>query len=189
MKALGLLAFFVLSTMFCVAQPGGNGGPPPGGRPPGGRPPGGRPPRGNPEWNQNQNNMPTVRKKRRVREGDTFVVVGYLRDSISGEPLPYVNVAVLDSIDNEFVKGTATNINGRFEINGVPQGGMVLRISAIGYGNRNIPFHVSNNTDLGVIRLIESSTALDEVTITAERPIYAMEGEKLIYNVSEDPSI
>ena len=133
--------------------------------------------------------MPTVRQKKRVREGDTFMVVGYLRDSITGEPLPYVNVAVLDSVDNEFVKGTATNINGRFELNNIPQGGMVLRVSAIGYGNRAIPFHVSNNTDLGVIKMVESSTALSEVTITAERPLYAMEGEKLIYNVSEDPSI
>ena len=117
------------------------------------------------------------------------MVVGSLRDSITNEPLPFVNVAVLDSVDNEFVKGTATNINGRFELNGIPQGGMVLRVSAIGYGNRAIPFHVSNNTDLGIIRLKESSTSLEEVTITAERPLYAMEGEKLIYNVSEDPSI
>ena len=133
--------------------------------------------------------MPTVRKKKRVREGDTFLVAGYLRDSITGEPLPYVNVAVLDSVDQEFVKGTATNIDGRFELNDIPQGPMVLRISAIGYGNRSIPFRVSNNTDLGVIRMVESSTALNEVTVTAERPLYAMEGEKLVYNVSEDPSI
>lgn len=133
--------------------------------------------------------MSTVRQKKRVREGDTFVVVGYLRDSITQEPLPYVNVAVLDSVDQEFVKGTATNIDGRFELNGIPQGPMVLRISAIGYGNRAIPFRVTNNTDLGVIKMVESSTALNEVTITAERPLYAMEGEKLVYNVSEDPSI
>ena len=185
-KALGLLFLIIVSGIYCAAQPPG-GGPPPGMRPPGGRPPGR--PGGNPEWNQNNENMSKVRQKKRVREGDTFVVVGYLRDSLSGEPLPYVNVAVLDSVDNEFVKGTATNINGRFEISGVPQGGMVLRVSAIGYGNRAIPFHVSNNTDLGVIRLMESSTALNEVTVTAERPLYAMEGEKLIYNVSEDPSI
>ena len=133
--------------------------------------------------------MTPVKQKKKVREGDTFMVVGSLRDSITNEPLPFVNVAVLDSVDNEFVKGTATNVNGRFELNGIPQGGMVLRVSAIGYGNRAIPFHVSNNTDLGIIRLKESSTSLEEVTITAERPLYAMEGEKLIYNVSEDPSI
>jgi len=187
MKVWGLLFLLIVSGIYCAAQPPG-GGPPPGMRPPGGRPPGGRPPGGNPEWNRDQN-MPAVRQKKKVREGDTFVVVGYLRDSITREPLPYVNVAVLDSVDNEFVKGTATNIDGRFELKDIPQGPMVLRISAIGYGNRAIPFRVTNNTDLGVIKMVESSTALNEVTITAEKPLYAMEGEKLIYNVSEDPSI
>ena len=184
-KAKGLLFLLIITTIFGMAQPPG-GGPPPGGRPPGGRPPGGRPPG---EWNRGQDNMPAVRQKKKVREGDTFIVVGVLLDSVSGVPLPYVNVAVLDSVDNEFVKGTATNANGRFELNGIPQGGMVLRISAIGYGNKAIPFHVSNNTDLGIIPMVENSTSLNEVTITAERPLYAMEGEKLIYNVSEDPSI
>lgn len=130
MKAVGLLFLLIVSGIYCAAQPPG-GGPPPGMRPPGGRPPGGRPPGGNPEWNRDQN-MPAVRQKKRVREGDTFVVVGYLRDSITREPLPYVNVAVLDSVDNEFVKGTATNIDGRFELKDIPQGPMVLRISAIG---------------------------------------------------------
>ena len=184
-KAKGLLFLLIITTIFGMAQPPG-GGPPPGGRPPGGRPPGGRPPG---DWNRGQDNMPSVRQKKKVREGDTFLVVGVLLDSVSGVPLPYVNVAVLDSVDNEFVKGTATNANGRFELNGIPQGGMVLRVSAIGYGNKAIPFHVSNNTDLGIIPMVENSTSLNEVTITAERPLYAMEGEKLIYNVSEDPSI
>ena len=185
MKAMGLLFLFIVSGIFCAAQPPG-GGPPPGMRPSGSRPPGR--PGSNSEWNRDQN-TPTVRQKKKVREGDTFLVVGYLRDSITGEPLPYVNVAVLDSVDNEFVKGTATNIDGRFELKDIPQGPMVLRVSAIGYGNRAIPFRVSNNTDLGVIKMVESSTSLNEVTITAEKPIYAMEGEKLVYNVSEDPSI
>lgn len=181
-KTIGLLLIMVFTVSDIKAQF-------PGGRPSGGRPPGGRPPMGNREWNQGSESTPTVRQKKKVKEGDTFLVAGYLRDSLTGEPLPYVNVAVLDSVDNEFVKGTATNIDGRFELNGIPQGGMVLRVSAIGYGNRAIPFHVSNNTDLGVIKMVESSTALNEVTITAERPLYAMEGEKLVYNVSEDPSI
>ena len=184
LKALGLLFLLIVSGIYCEAQPPG------GGRPPGGRPPGGRPPfGGDRQWEQTNSNTTPVRQKKKVREGDTFMVVGSLRDSITNEPLPYVNVAVLDSVDNEFVKGTATNIQGYFELKDIPQGPMVLRISAIGYGNRAIPFRVTNNIDLGIIKMVESSTSLNEVTITAERPLYAMEGEKLIYNVSEDPSI
>ena len=133
--------------------------------------------------------MPAVKPKKKVREGDTFTVVGVLRDAKTGEFMPYVNLAVLDSVDNEFVKGGISNMEGVFEINGVPQGAFVLRVSAIGYENYLHPFHVTNNTNLGTLRINPGVTALGEVTVAAERPLYAMEGEKLIYNVSEDPSI
>ncbi len=176
---------FVLSTIFCVAQPPRGGGGFPGGRPPGGRPPFG----GDRQWGQNEGNMPTVKPKKKVREGDTFTIVGVLRDAKTGEYMPYVNLAVLDSIDNEFVKGGVSNVDGAFEINGVPQGSFVLRVSAIGYENYLHPFRVTNNTNLGTLRINPGVTSLGEVTVAGERPIYAMEGEKVIYNVSEDPSI
>ena len=133
--------------------------------------------------------MPTVKPKKKVREGDTFQVVGVLRDAKTGEYMPYVNVAVLDSIDSAFVKGGISNMDGVFEITDVPQGAFVLRVSAIGYENFLKPFNVTNNTNLGTLRINPGVTSLGEVTVAAERPLYAMDGEKLIYNVSEDPSI
>ena len=184
-----ILATLFLSALFCEAQfPGGGGGRPPGGRPPGGRPPFGDRDRPRGDWNQNPDNM-AIKKKKKVREGDTFTVVGVLRDAKTGEFLPYVNVAVLDSIDSTFVKGGISNLDGRFELNEVPQGAFLLRVSAIGYENFSMPFNVTNNTDLGTLRLTSGMISLGEVTVSAERPIYAMDGEKLVYNVSEDPSI
>ena len=183
LKALFIISL-VLSALIGEAQP-------PGGRPPGGgRFPGGRPPMGdrNREWNQNQGNTP-VKPKKRVREGDTFIVAGVLRDADNGDLLPFVNVAVLDSVDATFVKGGISNMDGRFEINDVPQGSFILRVSAIGYQNFSLPFNVTNNTDLGTLRISQGVTSLNEVTVTAEKPLYAMDGEKLVYNVSEDPSI
>jgi len=181
-----LFAALIMSAVICEAQfPGGGGGRPPGGRPPGGRPPFGDR-RG--DWNPNQGNTP-IKQKKKVRVGDTFTVVGLLKDAKTGEFLPYVNLAVLDSIDSTFVKGGISDLNGRFELTDVPQGAFLLRVSAIGYENFVKPFNVTNNTDLGVLRLQSGMISLGEVTVAAERPIYAMEGEKLIYNVAEDPSI
>ena len=182
-KALFFIAL-LLSTILCEAQP-------PGGRPPGGGPPpGGRPPFGGDRpWGQPGGEMPTVKPKKKVREGDTFQVVGVLRDAKTGEYMPYVNVAVLDSVDNEFVKGGISNVDGVFEIMDVPQGSYLLRVSAIGYESYTHPFKVTNNTNLGTLRINPGVTSLGEVTVAAERPLYAMDGEKLIYNVSEDPSI
>ena len=173
-----------------VAQPGGPGGFP-GGRPPMGNRNGNHPPRPGQDWNQMNDSQKAqqVKQKKKVKEGDTFKVVGELRDSVTGEFLAFVNVAVLDSVDSAFVKGAATNLDGLFELDGIPVGSYLLRVSAIGYQRRFVPFRVSNNTALGTIRVKAGATTLDAVEISAEKPLYAMDGEKMIYNVSEDPSI
>ena len=175
--------------MSAMAQfpPGGGGPPPGGGRFPGGRP--GQRPGGDRQWNQQDMQSPTVKKKKKVREGDTFSVVGLLIDAETSEPLPFVNLAVLDSVDSTFVKGGVTDFEGSFTLPGIPQGNMILRVSSIGYETFTKRFTVTNNTDLGVMKLYKGAISLDEVVVTAEKPLYAMDGEKLIYNVSEDPSI
>ncbi len=191
LRIMALVAMVIVSASWCEAQPGGPGGFP-GGRPPGGGNfPGGRPPRPGQDWNQQQNDPKAsqVKQKKKVKEGDTFKVVGSLRDSVSGEFLSYVNVAVLDSADSAFVKGAPTNLDGLFEIQGIPAGAYILRVTAIGYQKLMVPFTVENNTALGTLKVKPGSQTLNEVTVTAERPLYAMDGEKMIYNVSEDPSI
>ena len=141
------------------------------------------------DWNQGQMQQPQVKQKKKVREGSTFTVVGLLRDTVSGAPLSYANVAVLDGEDSMLIKGVSANANGYFEIPGVPQGGCILRIWMFNYTPRYIPFTVKNNTNLGTLYLMPKSTSLQEVTIKSEKPLYAMDGEKLVYNVSEDASI
>lgn len=188
-KTFAVMATLILSCTLCEAQPGGF----PGGRPPmgeGGRPTG-RPPRTGGDWNQmgDSQQAASVKQKKKVKEGDTFKVVGSLRDSVSGEFLAFVNVAVLEATDSSFVKGGATNLDGLFEVTGVPAGHYLLRISTIGYRNRLVPFSVENNTALGTFRLQPGATTLDAVEISAEKPLYLMDGEKLVYNVEDDPSI
>ncbi len=190
LRATALAAMILTMCSYAEAQPGGPGGRPPSSGSGHGRPTGRRPPMTG-DWNQMQGSQQAqqVKQKKKVKEGDTFKVVGELRDSVSGEFLAFVNVAVLDSADSSFVKGAATNLDGLFEISGIPAGSYLLRVTAIGYRNRLVPFTVSNNTALGTLRVMPGATTLDAVEITAEKPLYAMDGEKMIYNVSEDPSI
>ena len=185
-----MLAAVMLLAVCGIAQP------PPGGFPGGGRPPGGgypgRPPMGGDRggWNSQQTQQsPQVKQKKKVREGSTFKVVGLLRDSIAGTPLAYANVAVLDAEDSMLIKGTSANSNGYFEIEGIPLGECILRVWSFNYTPRHIPFTVKNNTNLGTLKIMPISTSLEEVTIVSEKPLYAMDGEKLVYNVSEDASI
>lgn len=188
------LLFFLTLAPSVVAQPGGFGGGRPMGPPPGGG--GNRPSMSDREryrrmrqQEQAAEKAQQVRQKKTVKEGDVFKVVGTLQDSVSGEAIPYVNLAVLSAEDTTLVKGGITDLNGYFELTNIPQGNMLLRVSAIGYRNVLIPFTVSNNTALGTLKLVPGATTLTEVKVTAARPLYAMDGEKLIYNVADDPTI
>lgn len=188
-----LLLSIILFTAICgIAQPPGGGRPGggyPGGGYPGGRPGGGYPGSDRGGWGQNPNQQTPTVKPKKVREGSTFKVVGLLRDSIAATPLAYANVAVLDASDSSMIKGGSANANGYFELDGVPQGECLLRVWAFNYNPRYFPFNVKNNTNMGTLKLMPVSTSLEEVTIKGEKPIYAMDGEKLVYNVSEDASI
>ena len=191
-----LLALFLMGDAFVLyAQPGGG----PGGRPMG-PPPGGfngrRPSASERERFRRQmeaeraaEKAQEVKQKKNVKEGDVFKVIGVLQDSVSGEPVAFVNLAILDAEDSSMVKGSITDINGAFELKGVPQGEYLLRISAIGYKNLMMPVTVTNNTALGTIKMQPGATTLKEVKVTAQRPLYAMDGEKLVYNVAEDPTV
>ena len=182
------LAFSLFSTLL-FAQPGGPGGFP-GGRP-SGPPPSGFPggPRGDRQMQQTQQKSTTVKQKKRVTDGSTFKVVGSLIDSTKNEPLMYCNVALLEKADSNFVKGASTDLKGYFEVKDVPAGEYLLRISYIGYATRFLPVTVTNNTALGVINMKPGAQQLKTVKITAKRPLYAMDGEKTVYNVADDPSI
>lgn len=191
-KLFCLLITLTLATASMAQGPGGEmPGPRPGGHPGGSfhDGPRGDRPRDMRQMQNMEQRSSTVKQKRHVTEGSTFKVVGSFCDSVSKEPLAYMNVAILYQEDSTFLKGTSTNLDGYFEIAEIPAGNYILRASYIGYQNRMIPFTVENNTALGTLKLKPGAATMKEVTITAERPLYSMDGEKMIYNVEEDPTI
>lgn len=119
-----------------------------------------------------------------------YNAAGVLRDSLTNEPLPYVNVVVAARADTSFVKGTVTDDKGSFLAKGLEAGEYYLKASSIGYRSRLVPFAVADSdADLGTIRLKPGSEMLEAANIVAERPIFSMVGEKMIYSVKDDPSV
>jgi uncharacterized protein YdeI (BOF family) len=185
LKHLFVFTLLLVSGTILMAQPGGPGGRP-SGPPPGGFPGGHGGPRGNrPNANQTQ----TIRQKKVVKDSSLLTVTGTLVDSVSGEALIFVNVGVMSMKDSSMVRGTVTDDKGRFEAKNIHPGKYFLQISSIGYETRRVPIVVSNNTAMGLLKMKPGATTLDAVEITAKRPLFAMEGEKMIYNVAEDPSV
>ena len=115
-------------------------------------------------------------------------ISGTIVEEANGKAIPFVNVGLFRQTDSVFVSGAASDDKGRFELL-APNGDYRLQVSAIGFQTFEQDLSVKGNQDLGQLKLSEGSTKLNEVTITEKRPLFAVEGEKSMYNVAEDPSI
>lgn len=118
-----------------------------------------------------------------------FVVRGTLKDSANNNSIGYANCVLLRNTDSTFAYGVTTGENGEFVFKNVDAGNYLLRISMIGYASYWREVQVQRIVNLGTIRLKQSSTSLKTLTVTGERPIYSVDGEKAIYNPTEDPSV
>ena len=141
-----------------------------------------------PGWQQPQQANQTARKKLNLT--GVYKVSGVLKDSVSGNPIAYVNVALLNQKDSTFAKATTTDENGRFELANLPSGNYIFRATFVGYQAHFEPVTVKNShVSIGEIRMQPKALKLKGVSVKAERPIYSVDGEKTVYNVSDDPSI
>ncbi|HCM19430.1 MAG TPA: TonB-dependent receptor, partial [Porphyromonadaceae bacterium] len=83
--------------------------------------------------------------------------------------------------------GTVTNMEGRFNLNGMRVGGPYsVKISYIGYGTSttsNITLSLGENYVLNVV-LSEEATSLDEVVVTATRTKFTTERTGAVTNIT-----
>ena len=92
-------------------------------------------------------------------------IKGVLLDDANGEAVPFANV-VLDGTGY----GAATDINGFFLINKIPDGTYTLRIRYVGYTEYNEQVKLSGKTTITRnIKLKPSATVLNDVVITSNR--------------------
>ena len=117
------------------------------------------------------------------------IVTGKIIDESNNQGVPFVNVGLFRVADSAFVSGAASDDKGVFKLQAVPNGEMLLKISAIGYELFEMPLTVNGDENVGTLKLKAGTTRLDEVVITEKRPLFAVEGEKTLYNVAEDNSI
>ena len=124
-----------------------------------------------------------------IGHAQTNSITGTLRDAKSGEPMAFTNCVLLRTMDSTFVAGSTTNDRGAMRFGGVEQGEYLLRISAVGYDTYWQRLNIPPDTALGVIEIFQSSTTLQAVSVTAQRPLYSADGEKVFYHVEDDPSV
>jgi len=119
-------------------------------------------------------------------------VTGTLQDSTDRAPLAFANIALIRQADSVFLGGTTTDDRGMFNLNVPDTGSYFLRISYLGYGTQFkelIVADAKSEIPMGIIPVAKAAQLIGEVTISAQKPMYAYDGEKKVYNVSEDPSV
>lgn len=118
-------------------------------------------------------------------------VSGTVKDKISSEALPFVNVVLKNATDSTFVSGTITNENGLFTLSEVKPGDYVLEATFIGYTKSFAPLFIGASSafiDLGAIFLEEDLQQLNEVVVTAEQEAVSSAMDKKTYSVDANVS-
>lgn len=118
-----------------------------------------------------------------------YQVKGQIKDARTGETMPLVNVALLRPSDSVFMRGATSDMTGNYAIWDVAAGQYLLRATSVGFETCWMPVEVTGNTTLSELSLRPVAATLEAVRVTAKRPIFAMDGEKNLYNVAEDPSV
>jgi outer membrane receptor protein involved in Fe transport len=121
-----------------------------------------------------------------------YTLKGLVVDDRSSLPLFYVNVGLLKIEDSTSVAGASTDEHGRFELPNVQQGNYLFQASYVGYDLYRIPVSVTGEQKIistDTVRLTSASRNLETFTVTEKRPVYMIDGEKILYNVAEDPGV
>lgn len=91
------------------------------------------------------------------------IIKGKVLDSLTKEPIPYVNVYLANT-----TIGTVTNATGEFIIKGFPTGKYNVTASFVGYNTWQKSIDFSNNEIQVTIHLAEQTIRLEEVSVKAD---------------------
>ncbi|MBO4820650.1 MAG: carboxypeptidase-like regulatory domain-containing protein, partial [Prevotella sp.] len=95
------------------------------------------------------------------------------------QPMPFVNIVLVNRTDSAFVAGAVTKDDGTFSICTDKQEGL-LKVSSVGYIIRYIDARQGN---VGDIQMQPDTQTLGEVVVKGSRPQYQMGNEGLVTNV------
>jgi len=120
-------------------------------------------------------------------------ISGNVIDSLSGETVEFAVVEVLAKRSGKQVSGALSDDNGHFKIEDIKTGKYSVKVSYLGYVPKivdNVELTLSKpDKKLGNIYISPSSNMLDEVHIVDQRSLVESKIDKIVYNVSKDPTL
>lgn len=116
-------------------------------------------------------------------------IYGKIIDKNTNKGLSFAIVGVLKMNDSTVITGTLSKANGYFEIIQIPFGRYILRINYLGYKPLFYSFSIGSknkNQDAGNFIISPLSSTLKTVNVTASKPVYAMQLNKRVFDVSKN---
>lgn len=113
-------------------------------------------------------------------------VKGRVLDKQTNSPLSFVTVKITRKADTTFLRGGTTDIEGSFNIGGLPDGDYVLNVSFMGYKDVVKQFSITpshRNSNHPAIYISEDSHNLREVTVTGQRSAMKLEVDRKSFDV------
>ena len=128
------------------------------------------------------------------KEGPEIEIKGKVIDTNSSAPLEFATVSIFKKSDNSLISGGLTEMDGTFSIRIKPQPAYAV-IEFIGFKKVTIdPLPIDQDkikagekiVDLGEIKSMEESLALEEIEVRAEKSETQFSLDKRIFNVGKD---
>jgi outer membrane receptor protein involved in Fe transport len=117
-------------------------------------------------------------------------VKGEIRDSITGETIPYATIKIVEEkIPSTVVKALAADPDGKFQVILNKETDFLLDIQYVGKVRKYIPVTVTREQsliDLGAVLLSDQNT-LQEVVVSAYKPLVQVDLDKITYSTEDDP--
>ena len=119
--------------------------------------------------------------------GQDFTLKGQVQDQ-KGQPMEFANVLLYNSIDTSFVKGMLTDEGGAYLMDKVEAGTYIIEITQLGFSTQQSAVIYLNEGDQAIhevpLIICQEGIALEEVTVTGQRPLIELEADKVVMNVS-----
>ncbi|MBK7810425.1 MAG: carboxypeptidase-like regulatory domain-containing protein [Saprospiraceae bacterium] len=113
-----------------------------------------------------------------------YFISGSVKSS-KDESISFGTLLLKKASDSSLVKVSITNTDGLFTFLKIPSGKYYIQMDYLGYQKYNSSQIDLNEKDISLdpIILTERNTNLEEVTITAARPIVEVKADKTVFNV------
>ena len=116
---------------------------------------------------------------------DNAKITGKVLD-LDGENLSFANVLLNASADSTLVKVEVSDDDGNFTFFNIPAGDYFISMSYVGmadYSGTSFVLNQGENKTLESIKVQGMGEELEEVTVTAKRPMIEVKPDKIVFNI------